>query len=33
VEGTALIKKKMTVLVNLEQLMQLVDGMWYGGNV
>jgi len=33
VEGTALIKKKMTVLVNLEQLMQVVDGMWYGGNV
>jgi two-component system chemotaxis sensor kinase CheA len=33
VEGTALIKKKMTVLVNLEQLMQLIDGMWYGGNV
>ncbi|MDR0517543.1 MAG: chemotaxis protein CheA [Fibromonadaceae bacterium] len=33
VEGTALIKKKMTVLVNLEQLMRLVDGMWYGGNV
>jgi two-component system chemotaxis sensor kinase CheA len=31
VEGTALIKKKMTVLVNLEQLMHLVDGMWYGG--
>jgi len=33
VEGTALIKKKMTVLVNLEQLMHLVDGMWYGGQV
>jgi two-component system chemotaxis sensor kinase CheA len=31
VEGTALIKKKMTVLVNLEQLMHIVDGMWYGG--
>ncbi|MDR1812103.1 MAG: chemotaxis protein CheW, partial [Candidatus Fibromonas sp.] len=31
VEGTALIKKKMTILVNLEQLMHLVDGMWYGG--
>jgi len=31
VEGTALIKKKMTVLVNLDQLMHLVDGMWYGG--
>jgi len=31
VEGTALIKKKMTVLVNLEQLMHLIDGMWYGG--
>jgi len=31
VEGTALIKKKMTVLVNLEQLVHLVDGMWYGG--
>jgi two-component system chemotaxis sensor kinase CheA len=31
VEGTTLIKKKMTVLVNLEQLMHLVDGMWYGG--
>jgi two-component system chemotaxis sensor kinase CheA len=31
VEGTTLIKKKMTVLVNIEQLMQLVDGMWYGG--
>ena len=33
VEGTALIKKKMTVLVNLEQLVHLVDGMWYGGQV
>jgi len=33
VEGTALIKKKMTVLVNLEQLMHIVDGMWYGGQV
>jgi two-component system chemotaxis sensor kinase CheA len=31
VEGTTLIKKRMTVLINLEQLMHLIDGMWYGG--
>ncbi|MDR0843181.1 MAG: chemotaxis protein CheA, partial [Acidobacteriota bacterium] len=30
VEGTVLIKNKMTVLVNLEELLRMVDGMWYG---
>jgi two-component system chemotaxis sensor kinase CheA len=30
VEGTALIKNRMTILVNLEQLMDILDCMWYG---
>ncbi|MDR0310395.1 MAG: chemotaxis protein CheW, partial [Acidobacteriota bacterium] len=30
VEGTALIKDRMTILVNLEQFMDIIDGMWYG---
>jgi two-component system chemotaxis sensor kinase CheA len=30
VEGTALIKNKMTVLVNLERFMNMIDSMWYG---
>ncbi|MDR1726790.1 MAG: chemotaxis protein CheW [Acidobacteriota bacterium] len=30
VEGTVLIKNKMTVLVNLEQLVNMIDCMWYG---
>jgi two-component system chemotaxis sensor kinase CheA len=30
VEGTALIKNRMTILVNLEQFMDIIDCMWYG---
>ena len=30
VEGTALIKDRMTILVNLEQFMDIIDCMWYG---
>ena len=30
VEGTALIKNRMTILVNLEQFMDIIDSMWYG---
>ncbi|MCL2625021.1 MAG: chemotaxis protein CheW, partial [Planctomycetaceae bacterium] len=30
VEGTALIKNRMTILVNLDQFMDIIDCMWYG---
>ena len=30
VEGTALIKNRMTILVNLEQFIDIIDDMWYG---
>ena len=30
VDGTALIKNRMTILINLEQFMDIVDCMWYG---
>ena len=30
VEGTALIKNRMTILINLDHFMEIIDAMWYG---